>query len=707
MEITEHGFFCFFCGKHCSLIAHVQNGKVIKVTKDSKSGILSEICPDAKGPVTIPGTYNHPDRLRYPLKRKGEKGSGEWQRITWDEALDTIAKKFQTYRREFGPESIALVLGEPKGLEFAFGQRLGTIFGTPNVITPGCYCGVQTGAANQFTYGSMMVSADSDVEKTKCMMIWGVNPRHIGGTFNSMFPGQIDARLKNGCKLIVVDPGKIDYVSKADIWIKPKPGLDGVLALGMIKVIIEEELYDKNYLDRFSSGFEKLKEHVSTFSLEDVERKTWVPRAQIVEAARLFGLNSPGILGFGNALEGTVSALQASRAVMILSGLTGSVGLPGGLIIRKQDKFVRPGTFYFPKGFKRIKGNSIAKDYILAVGSAYVPTQTLVNAILDEKPYPIKAGFLSVTNPLCTYPDAVRTYEAFMKLNFMVVADIFHTPTTAIADMVLPAALPGEHATIAYWPAWGGYVKCDPKFIDPPGEAWPDMKMFNELAKRLGLGKYFFEDVDDEKMLDFWLKPSNITFEEFKKIRIFYPDTIYLKDNEDTFFQTPTGKMEIYSEHMEKLGISPLPYYNELIKAGEVSKQSEEFPLIMTNKKETGFMLSGYRSDPGMRKRYPEPLVEMHPDTAEKARVTEGDMVYIETRKGRITQKVRLNSEMDPRVVMPAFGWWFPEGKAANQYDWRKANINVLTDGSYEELSTGAAQLRGVPCRIYRSDETL
>ncbi len=128
MEITEHGFFCFFCAKHCSLIAHVQNGKVIKVTKDSKSGILSEICPDAKGPVTIPGTYSHPDRLRYPLKRKGEKGS-EWQRITWDEALDTIAEKFQTYRREFGPESIALVLGEPKGLEFAFGQRLGTIFG--------------------------------------------------------------------------------------------------------------------------------------------------------------------------------------------------------------------------------------------------------------------------------------------------------------------------------------------------------------------------------------------------------------------------------------------------------------------------------------------------------------------------------------------------------------------------------------------------
>src|SRR5208337_861142 len=403
-------------------------------------------------------------------------------------------------------------------------------------------------------------------------------------------------------------------------------------------------------------------------------------------------LNTPCIIGTGNALEGTVAALQTCRAVFILNGLTGSVGVPGGLIIKTQDKFYRPGRFYFPKGFPRHKDNSIASDFILAVGSAYVPTQTLVNTILTEKPYPIKAGFFSVTNPLCTYPDAVSTYEALMKLNFMVVAEIFHTPTTAIADMVLPAALPGEHATIACWPAWTGQVKCDPKFIDPPGEAWPDMKMFNELAKRLGFGEYFFEDVD-EKMLDFWLKPSGITFEEFKKIRILYPDVMFLQGNEDRFFQTPSGKMEIFSGQMEKLGISPLPYYHEVIKSKNVATESAEFPLIFTNKKETGYMLSGYRGDHGMRRRYPEPVVEIHPETAKQAGVDEGDMVYIETVKGRITQKVKLNSELDRRVIMPAFGWWFPQGPKATQYDWRKSNINVMTNGQPEELSTGAVQL--------------
>ncbi len=699
MPPTKHGFFCFLCGKHCSLFAHVENGSVVKVTGDHESGLFCDICPDAKGPILIPESYNHPDRLKYPLKRVGEKGSGKWERISWDEALDTIAGKIQHYRDKFGPESIAMVLGEPKGLEFAFGQRFATVFGTPNVITPGCYCGVQTGFANHFTHGSMLALADDNVDETRAIMLWGTNPRHIGGTFNGMMPSEIDARLKNGCKLIVVDPGKIDYAGKADIWIRPKPGMDGVLALGMIKVVIEEGLYDQDFISRWATGFDELRAHVSTFSLEDVEQETWAPKSQIVAAARMFALNRPCILGPGNALEGTVAALQTCRAVAILNGLTGSVGVPGGLVIKNPAKFQRPGSFYFPKGFPRKKEESIAREFILAVGAAYVPTQTLVKTIESDKPYGIKAALCFVTNPLSTYPDAVKTYEAFMKLNFMVVADIFHTPTTAIADMVLPAALPGEHATIAYWPAWTGYLKCDPKFTDPPGEAWSDMKIINELAKRLGLREHFWED--ENEVLDYWLKPSGITYERFKEVRLLSPEKIYLKGNEGGFFQTPSGKMEIYSTQMAQLGISPLPYYEEVLKAKQVSCESGEYPLLMTNRKETGYMLSGYRTIRAMRRKYPEAVVEVHPETAREAGVEEGDMVWIETPKGRVRQKVKLEPDLDPRVIMPGFGWWYPE-EPATLYDWRKSNINLLIDYGPEELATGATHLRGIPCRIYK-----
>jgi len=680
----------------------VEDGKVTKVTADKESGILCDICPDAKGPVTIPATYNHPDRLKFPLKRVGERGSGKWERISWDNALDIIASKLEYYKDNFGPESFAMVLGEPKGLEYAFGQRLATVFGTPNVITPGCYCGVQTSAGNQFTFGSFLVLADDNIEETKAVMIWGSNPTHIGGTFNGMMPSEIDARLKKGCKLIVIDPGKIDFASKADIWIKPKPGMDGVLALGMIKVIIDEELYDKEFVDKWTVGFDKLRDHISTFSLEDVERDSWVPKSQIVDAARLFSQNKPSILGPGNALEGTIAALQTCRAISILNGLTGSVGIPGGLIIKNPAPFYRPGKFYFPKGFPRQKENSVARDFILAVGSAYVPTQTLVKTLMTDEPYPIKAGMFFVNNPLCTYPDSVQTYEALMKLNFMVVADIFHTPTTDIADIILPAALPGEHNTVAYWPAWTGFLKCDPKFTEPPGEAWPDMKMFNELAKKMGMGEYFWEDV--EEVLDFWLEPGGLNYEEFKEKRILYPTKMYLKDNENTFFRTPSGKMEIYSKQMEQLGISPLPYYEEMERAKLISTESDEYPLIMTNRKETGYMLSGYRPVQAMRKRYPEAVVELNPETAKKAGVKDDDMVFIETPKGRIVQKVKLAPDLDPRVVMPAFGWWYPE-EPSTQYDWRKSNINVLIDAELEELATGATQLRGIPCRIYKYEE--
>ena len=702
MPVTKHGFFCFLCPKHCSLIAHVEDGKVTRFTPDKESGLFCDICPDAKGPVTIPGTYNHPDRLKFPLKRIGERGSGKWERISWDHALNIIADKLTYYRDKFGPESFAMVLGEPKGLEFAFGQRFATVFGTPNVITPGCYCGVPTSMGNQFTFGSPLMMADDNVEETKAVIIWGSNPRHNGATLNGMFAREIDARIKNGCKIIVIDPGKIDYAAKADIWIKPKPGMDGILALGMIKVIIEEELYDKEFVDNWTVGFDQLRDHISTFTFEDVERETWVPKSQIVEAARIFAQNKPGILGPGNALENTISALQTCRAIAILSGLTGSAGVPGGLVLKNPAPFYRPGKFYFPKGFPRQKDNSIARDFILAVGAAYTPTQTLIKTLLTDEPYSIKAGLFFVNNPLNTYPDSVMTYEALMKLNFMVVADIFHTPTTDIADIILPAALPGEHNTVAYWPASLGTLKCDPKLTDPPGEAWPDMKMMNELAKRMGMREYFWEEAED--VLDFWLEPSGLTYEEFKEKRVLQSSKMYFKGNESTFFRTSSGKMEIYSKQMEQLGLSPMPCYEDVSKANIISTGTDKYPLLMTNRKETGYILSGYRSIKAMRKRYYEAVVELNPETAEKAGVKEGEMVYIETPKGRVAQKVKLAPDLDPRVVMPGFGWWYPE-EPSTLYDWRKSNINVLLDTELEEMATGATQLRGIPCRIYKYEE--
>jgi len=213
--------------------------------------------------------------------------------------------------------------------------------------------------------------------------------------------------------------------------------------------------------------------------------------------ARVYATSKPAQILWGNAIENSSCALQICRAIDMLRGLTGNVGVLGGEVLITPAKFSRPGRFYFDKRLPRPTAKSIGKEFSIAMGAAYVPTQSLVRTILSEDPYPVKMAWASVTNPILTYPDSVATYEAFMKLPFLVVAEIFPTSFTAIADIVLPAALPLEHNSIAYWPAWLGHVKAQPKCVEPPGEAWPDSKMINELAKRMGMGEHFWDDWEE------------------------------------------------------------------------------------------------------------------------------------------------------------------------------------------------------------------
>lgn len=701
---SDHGVFCFLCTNHCALVATVENRKLTKLKADTRSGFPCDICPDAKGPLTIPGAFNDPYRLKYPMRRAGEKGENKWTRISWDEALDTIAERLVHYRDHFGPESIAMILGEPKGMEFAFGQRFGTYLQTPNVITPGNYCGVQVGTADTFTFGTMLVQSDMDGD-TRCIIVWGANPLNTGGSFRGMRPRKMKESLKKGCKLIMVEPGKTEYCPKADYWLRLRPGSDGALAMGMVKVIIEEGLWDKEYVEKFTVGFGELREAVSAFSLEDVERYAWIPAKTIREVARVYATNKPGQILWGNAVENSVCALQACRAITILRAITGNVGIPGGEVVVVPAKFARPGKFFLNKDFPRPIDKSIGRDFPIAMGSAYVPTQTLVKTILTEKPYPIKVGLGFVTNPILTYPNAVETYEALMKLNFLVVAEIFPTAFTAVADIVLPAALPLEHDTIGYWPSWYGYVRAYPKIVDPPGEAWPDVKILNELAKRVGLGQYFWEDWHET--LDLMLAPAGLTYAQFVEKRMLYPSKMYLRGNEDKYFATPSRKAELYSKQMKQLGIAPVPYYKEVAGSRFTDEDFKDFPLHLTNAKETAFMLSGYRHVKRIRRRRPEPVAYIHPDLALQQGIEDGDMIYIESVRGRIKQKVELHDYLDRRTVMASFGWSFPD-EEDNQFSWRKANVNILTDNDPPyDLPTGSVQLRGIPCRIYKANEPL
>jgi len=689
---SQHEFFtfCHVCPGHCSVKAIVEDGKVVDIIPDKESGLPNELCPVKKGRFSIPEVLHHPDRLKYPQKRVGARGEGKWERISWYEALDTIAQKLLTFKETYGPESVAFGLGEPKGLEFAFAQRLASAFGTPNVVTPGWCCGIPSGMASTLTYGWNCVPDEE--HPPRLMVLWAINNNHTsGGIRRETFERAMDS----GAKLIVVDPRKIDMASIADLWIRLRPGSDGALAMGLLKVIVDERLYDKEFVDTWCIGLDPLEEELKTFSMKEVEDVSWVPEERIRDFARLYATTKPATIQWGNALDTSAIAFPGAKAVAILRAITGNLNVPGGEMFLTPAPFLRPGRFFLLSKFPRDRERAVGGEFKLAVRSAFVPPHAFVNSVITGEPYQIRAGLFLLTNPILSYPDSKRTYEAFMKLEFAVVSELFMTPTAALADILLPAAWGMEHEELGYWPGWYEEIRAYPKLVDPPGEAWADTKWLNELAKRLGLKEYFWES--DEEALDDMLKPSGFTYEEMKLRRVLHSKREYKRHD----YRTSTGKVEIYSKNAADFGYSPLPYWKEV---SHLPRLTDEYPLLMTNAKEDVYMLTGYKHVASLRNMKPEPIVEMHPETAKKMGLKEGEMVSIETNKGRIVQRLALDETLDPRIVVTSFGWWFPEERSG-VYGWNRSNINVLTrsEPPYDP-GIGTVDLRGIPCKVYSAE---
>jgi anaerobic selenocysteine-containing dehydrogenase len=684
---TEIPTFCHLCPAHCSMNAIVQDGRVVDLEPDMESGLYAEQCAVNKGRFTIPEVLGHKDRLLYPQKRVGARGEGKWERISWDEALSAIAGKFNELKESLGPESVAFGLGEPKGMEFAFAQRLATAFGTPGVVTPGWCCGIPKGMAGAFTYGA---SAVPDDDNTPAMLVlWGVNMTHTTGGLRRE---TLEKTLEAGGKVIAIDPQNTYVARIADLWIRIRPGADGALAAGVLKVIVEKKLYDPDIVANWTVGFDQLREQLSTFSLDEVEKLTWVPRHQIEEFARLYSQTKPTAMQTGNAVDQLINSFQTGRIIAIMRAICGHLNIPGGDVMLTPAPFTRPGSFFLLSKYPRKTGKILGNKFKLAQRSAFIPPHVLTKAILEGDPYPVKAAMFILSNPLVSYPNSKETYEALMKLDFIVVSELFMTPTAALADIVLPAAWGMEHDELGYWPGWYEEIRSYPKLVDPPGECWPDTKIINELAKRLGLAEDFWEH--DDEALDLMLKPSGMRYENFKEKRVMKPKKEYRPHQ----YPTPSGKIEIYSEQLEKIGYAPMPLWQELRLAPEIP---EEYPLLLTNGKEETYMLSGFKHVASLRIVRPDPMVEMHPETAKRLGLEEGKWVTIETKEGRIKQRLSLNRSMDPRVVMAAFGWWFPE-QAESGYGWSGSNINMLTpSGPDYDPSTGGVSLRGIPCRVY------
>ncbi|HET6459662.1 MAG TPA: molybdopterin-dependent oxidoreductase [Syntrophales bacterium] len=672
----------------CTLLVGVKDNKIVRV-KGDPGGYLSKgyICP--KGAAS-PDRLTHPSRLRHPYKRAGKRGEGKWQEVTWEEALREVAGNLLEIKGKYGAKAVAFGVGMPKGLEHFVLIRLANIFGSPNVIASQDVCHAPREITGIHTCGFYPV-ADFHYA-SKLAVLWGSNITSTNeeGEINSLFIEQV----KNGMELIIVDPRRIDTVKKARMWLQIRPGTDNALALGFLNVIISEGLYEKGFVEEWTVGFADLAEHVKEFTPEKVSTITWVAPELIRDAARYYAKAKPAVIQWGNPIEHNIFTFDTTRALICLMAITGNLDVPGGNVEAKDPAIVGLGPFVRADLIPEKHRNMISAHHRVIPRLMTVAPAYFRKAVLEEIPYPVKGFYAMCCNPLLTYADSRQTYEALMKLDFLAVADIFMTPTAALADIVLPAATQFEFDDIGHLGIGHGYILARPKVVEPPEDCWPDMKIMNELGKRISPPELWYDDY--HMFLEDVVKPAGLTYAEFvEKGYLKGPDRF--KSYEKKGFRTTSGKVELALGTAEKFKLAPVPQYN-----GPPEAEDPDYPLLLTSAKSRFFLHSSYRWLEKLRKLRPHPLVEMNPATAQKFGVVEGDEVIIETKYGRITQIAHLTEGIDPRVLCAAHGWWFPEGRPETQYDWEKSNFNMLTSTVKIGREYGTPNLKGLPCRISR-----
>lgn len=699
-NIQEYRAACRGCHGGCVHILTVEDGKVTAVRPDPDAP-LSQGRACEKGVSVIEQMY-HPDRLLYPMRRTGPRGNGTWERISWDEALDTIAQRLTELRDAHGPECIATLTGTGRHL-VAYLTRFGHALGTPNTGSAGAViCLGPRKSAGHCTAGVFACVDYYGETRPECIVVWGADPTTSGAD------GELQWHPRNcaqkGTRFIVIDPQKTELAQRADLWLRLRPGTDGALALGILNIIIQEGLYDHEFVENWTFGFEELKARCAEYDVEKVSRITWVPREQIVQAARMMASVKPMSLEWGCAFEQGFNAMQTCRAIYMIPALTGNYDVPGGFVEGKELSTLKQEL--------RDPGPGILNSFPYRTLRQCAHPYQVIDSIRTGHPYKVRGLLTFANNSLLSLPDSRRVYESLKELEFFVYMDLFMTPTAELADIVLPAALWPELDCVFCMPEYSEHtILCQQKVVQV-GECRPDEDVFVELCRRMGLdyGADSQKELINKElaaMAQRCPELEGMTFDQLKDKGYYTPRRTYYNYKRRGGFRTPTGKFELWSKEMEQLGGDPLPFWQEP-PVTPVSRPdlSRQFPYVLTTGgRRMQYFISNNRQIKSLRRQYPFPLVRMHPDTAAENGLKEGDWAFIRTFRGRITQKVKLEPDMDPRVINCDFGWWYPEAGAPG-YGWDESNANILTscdDGC--DSFMGSYQLRGVLCNIYKNND--
>lgn len=725
------------CHGGCGVEVHVKDGKVIKVEgMDEHPWYQGRLCPRA---LAMTQYIYHPNRLRYPLKRVGERGEGKWERVSWDEAFDICEKRLREIAEKYGPESVIFTQGTGRDvggmitlLAYAYGSPNWTMLGLSghSCFTPQLAAGYVIQGEFTFPDAAQFFPKryeDPDWIAPKVAISWGSTLNR--GCVDHYWSGHwfIDI-MKRGTKLIVIDPRCTWEATRAALWLQPRPGTDGALALAFLNVVINEGLYDKDFVEKWCYGFDQMAERVQRFTPKWASEISWVPEEKIIRAARMYAENRPSSIEIGRPVEGNPEGNQVIMNIHRLIAITGNLDVPGGNVICRSAYAVTTYPYSTEEVIQlygadlhwKLSQKRIGADKYPLVKNfrAWAQEDAIIEQMETGKPYPIHGLWIQANNFLGNQAQDVRRhYEACKNLDFIVVVDLFMTPTAQLlADVILPAASFPEKDSLY---CIGGPLNIIKKVIDVP-ECKSDWEINFTLAKRLNPDAVPWKDV--KEMLTDRMRPSGYTFETLsEKVWDLAPkghpcgSTPYrryesglLRPDKKPGFRTPTGKVELYCTNYEKWGYDPLPYYKEIepespIRTPEIFKK---YPLIMmTGRRSPVLFHSEHRQIPWLRSLDPDPIVEIHPETAKSLGIENGNWVWIEGTMGRFKRKAKVTPIVHPRMIMVTHAWWLPEteGKSPYNYGIWELNCNLAIPMGYNDSSGfGGGPISGMLCKVYK-----
>ena len=778
---TKKPGFCSLCRSRCGATYTVENGRLVGAGPAPDHPTGSALCLKGKA---APEIVYSPERILHPMRRTNPKTDPNpgWERITWDEALQEVADRLNTIKREDGAEAVAFAVTSPSGSSISDNidwiERFIRKFGSPNTAYATEICNWHKDHAHKFTFGTGILYPE--YKNADTILLWGFNP---SATWLDQATQIANARSR-GAMIMSVDPRNSGYARDADHWLRILPGTDGILAMGIANIMIAEKGYKSEFIRQWSNGpflvrddngmflhardiskqgdgcyvaakaggqlvfldkqingknanlqdvlltgeidvhtetgtircrpaFERYAERCRQYDLERVSRETTIPPEHIEAAAKAL-IKAERVAYYAwNGVAQHSSAVQTDRAIATLMAMTGCHDAPGGNVAYSKHRTNPPTDFtQWPEG-QLEKALGFKERPLGPPSQGWVTAKDLYGAILDKKPYPIRALMVFGANIAVSHGETVRGQAALKALEFHVHCDALETPTASYADIFLPVntAWEREGLRVGFEVSQEAeeLIQLRQPMVPSLGESRSDSEILFDLAQRVGLSDEFYQG-DIDKALEDMLEPTGVSLEQLRqspegiRLPLEYTPKKYAaaKDGIPQGFATDTGRVEIYSELFKRHDYDPIPDFDPAM------QEDNEYPFVLTTAKSGYYTHSSQRHIPSLRKRLSEPYVELCSYAAEANGFAENDLMSIETDIGKIRMRLRINDALHPKVAVASYGWWQANERMGlpgiDPFSNKGSNYNRLIGADNSDPISGAVPHRSARCRLSIAD---